>query len=74
MTEHYCVCGRGKLQGSRPLTSGPVYAEIMQRLETIRERRVLAARSSPPDLAALSELADEERTLRDRLAHLAHQD
>lgn len=68
----YCACGRGKLQSSRSLDSGPVYAEIMQRLETIRQSKIEAMRRIPPAFQECRELADEERVLRDRLARLAH--
>jgi len=71
MTEH-CVCGRRKLPASGHLALGPVQAEIMQRLETIRELKIEAMRRRPPSFSTCNDLAREERDLRDRLTRLTH--
>lgn len=74
MTE-YCVCGRGKLPGQEAgnsLTNSPVRAEIMQRLESIRGRRLTAASRTPPDLVTLASLDQEAAELRAHLTRLAY--
>ena len=70
MTRTHCCCGR-KLPPGRPGVS-PREAEILQRLETIRESKVEAARRSPPDFDALRALAQESRDLRAELTRLGH--
>lgn len=71
MSRTHCSCGR-KLPPPTPGVS-PREAEILQRIETIRELRMEAARQSPPDLDAMRDLTQEERELRARLTRLAHQ-
>lgn len=70
MTRTHCLCGR-KLPPPRPGVS-PREAEILQRIETIRESKMEAARQTPPDLDALRALSQEARDLRAELTRLAH--
>ena len=71
MTER-CACGRCKLPSSGHLGITPAQAEVMQRLDTIRESRIRAASQSPPDLVTLASLDREAHDLRARLARLSH--
>lgn len=70
MSTGHCLCGR-KLPPTSPGLS-PREAEILQRLETIRESRIEAASQSPPDLVTLATLDQEASALRAHLTRLAH--
>jgi hypothetical protein len=70
MSRTHCLCGR-KLPPPTPGVS-PREAEILQRIETIRESRMEAARETPPDLVTMRDLTQEERGLRAELTRLAH--
>jgi len=69
----HCICGRRKLQGSRHLGITPAQAEIMQRLETIRELKIEAMRHTPPRFSTCNDLGREAQELRKRLARIVHQ-
>lgn len=73
MTPEQCACGRAKLPDSGGLHHGPVRADIMQRLETIRKSRIAVASSHPLDHAALDQLSVEEADLRARLSRITHE-
>ena len=74
LTVDCCACGRRKLPDPNPtsLCRSPVQAEIMSRLEAIREERIAVASANPPDFHALDRLGDEAIELRARLAALAY--
>lgn len=64
-TEH-CACGRPKLHDLHALAHSPIRAEIMQRLDMIRKRRIELVEE-------LGRLVRDEQDLRARLARLAHE-